>query len=99
MLREPLGKPSEMKIRNLIWGTIALVAGTAMAVIFTFSIPAWGESGSPGYTECGFVEAKWLPDHAPRSTSEKHIGVTSVPEGWTVVGGDMGVVAAMMVCR
>lgn len=53
----------------------------------------------PTYKECGFVASKWLPEGAPTGMNKSYIGVTPVPEGWTVVGGNMGTVPAVLVCR
>lgn len=85
-------------LRTLLLTLPLAALGTAAGTLLLRPAPAAADSHS-SFKECGFVSATWLPEHAPAGLPGKYKGLTPVPAGWTVVGGNMGSAPAMFVCR
>ena len=73
-------------------------AVAAIAVAVSGSANAEDRAGG-GFKECGFAQTGWLPGHAPEGIPEKFVMTAPVPKGWTVVTGQLGTAAAILVCR
>lgn len=85
-----------MSLRHVVAIALSVLLGGIAATALDASAAG---PGATVFKECAFVEAGWHPEYAPSAVNRKYHRITAVPEGWTPVNGDMGGVAAILVCR
>ena len=78
---------------------VALVLVTALLATLALVGQARSAEPAPTYTECGFIQAKWLGEGKTSNASKEWVGSTTLHAGWTPISGTMGATPAVLVCR